>query len=303
MKNKFPLIVAAVVGVVAFFAIRSYVNKMEQATQAQLRGDPVVAASRELPAGTQLTMQMIVAKPVPRKFIPSQAIEGVAQVKQVIGRKTAVPIKAGQIILWTDLAGEGRGGLASVIPTGEGAYTVSIGKGIKPALLQPSDHVDIIGSFAVPKPGFTMPATTAANWRPGPDMVNIVLLQNVTVLAVGEQYSGAAKTPGAGGGDLTLSLTLPESQLLMFASEHGELGVVLRRSGDSDVKPRAELPRLTFDAIDKLIGDLDGRRSLRLVEVQQGLKTTTVPVASQKPESALDFNNFDSLDKSAASSQ
>jgi len=300
MKNKFPLIVAALVGVVAFFAIQSYVNKMERATQAQLRGDPVVAASRDIAAGTELTMPMIMAKPVPRKFIPSQAVEGVAQVKQIIGRKTAVPIKAGQIVLWSDLAGENRGGLASVIPTGEGAYTVSIGKGVKPALLQPSDHVDIIGSFTVPKPGFSMPASTTANFRQGPDMVNIVLLQNVTVLAVGDQFSGASRAQGPTGGDLTLSLTLPEAQLLMFASEHGELGAILRRAGDAEVKPRAELPRLTFDAIDKLIGDLDGRRTVRMVEVQQGLKSVAVPVAGPKPESTSDFSNFDHSDKAAS---
>jgi Flp pilus assembly protein CpaB len=285
MKNKLPLIVALVVGAVALLAIRSYVNKMEKTTQDQLRGDPVVAASHDIPAGTELTLQMLVAKPVPRKFIPPQAIEGQAQVKQILGRKTGARIQAGQIILWTDLVSEGRGALASIIPAGEGAYTVTIGKGIKAALIQPSDHVDVIGSFSVPKPNLALP-NAAVNWRQGSDMVNVVLLQNVTVLAVGDMFSGATRKESSGGGDLTLSLTLPEAQLLMFAAEHGEIGAVLRREGDSEVKPRAELPRLTFEAIDKIIGDLDGRRGLRLVEVQQGLKSTTVPVLNSEAEKA-----------------
>jgi Flp pilus assembly protein CpaB len=279
MKNKLPLIVAIVVGAVALLAVRSYVNRMEQSTQAQLRGDPVVAASRDIPAGAELTVQMIVAKPVPRKFIPPQAIEGQAQVKQVLGRKTAVKIQAGQIILWSDLVSEGRGALASIIPTGEGAYTVSISKGIKPALIQPSDHVDIIGSFAVPKSPVPIP-TGGAAWKATPDMVNVVLLQNVSVLAVGDAFGSTSRSQSSGGADLTLSLTLPEAQLLMFASEHGELGAILRREGETDVKPRAELPRLTFDAIDRIIGDLDGRRNVRMVEVQQGSKTLAVPVLS-----------------------
>jgi pilus assembly protein CpaB len=284
MKNKLPLIVAVVVGIVALLAVRSYVNRMEESTQAQLRGDPIVSASHDIPAGTEITLQMIEAKKVPRKFIPAQAIEGQAQVKQILGRKTAVRLQAGQIMLWSDLATETRGGLATVIPTGEGAYTVNISKGIKPALLQPSDHVDIIGSFSVPKPNMPVPNVTAANWRQGPDMVNVVLLQNVTVLAVGDLFTGAMRTQSSGGGDVTLSLTLPEAQLLMFASEHGELGVILRREGDTEVKSRTELPRLTFDAIDKIIGDLDGRRGLRLVEVQQGIKSTAVPVMNSNPE-------------------
>src|SRR5262245_20590162 len=121
MKNKLPLIIALIVGVIALFAIRSYVNRMEQDTQAQFRGEPVASAARDIPAGTEITMQMIVPKSVPRRFIPPQAIEGQSQVKQIVGRKAAVAIKAGQIVLWSDLASEGRGGLASIIPAGEGA--------------------------------------------------------------------------------------------------------------------------------------------------------------------------------------
>ena len=276
MKNKFPLIIAAIVGVAAIFAVKSYVDKMERQAQAQLRGEPVVAASRDIEAGTELTIQMIAQKSVPKQFIPPQAIQGEAQIKQIVGRRAAVPIKAGQVVLWSDLVSEGRGTLASIIPAGEGAYTASISKGIKPGLIQPSDHVDIIGSFAVPKPAVSLP-NSAANWRQGSDMVNVVLLQNVTVLAVGDVFTGSMR-PSASASDLTMSLTLPEAQLLMFAAQHGELGVVLRREGDNVVKGRDDLPRLTFDAIDKIIGDLDGQRSLRLVEVQQGSQSTTVPV-------------------------
>ena len=77
---------------------------------------------------------------------------------------------------------------------------------------------------------------------------------------------------------MTLALTLPEAQLLMFASSHGELGAVLRRDGAVDVKPRAELPRVTFEAIDSIVGDLDGKRAMRIIEVQKGSKSESVPV-------------------------
>jgi len=169
--------------------------------------------------------------------------------------------------------------LSSIIPTGEGAFSVSINKGIKPGLIQPSDHIDVIGSFALPKPGQPLPAavTAGANWRQGSDMVNVVLLQNVTVLAVGETLGGQSRGEG-GGTELTLSLTLPEAQLLMFASEHGSLGAILRREGVTDVRPRAELTPITFQNIQTIIGDLDNKRNTRVIEVQKGPKTETVPV-------------------------
>jgi Flp pilus assembly protein CpaB len=222
-------------------------------------------------------MQMIAPKEVPRQFIPSQAIQGSAEVKQILGRKTRVAVRSGQIILWSDLVTDRRGGLSTIIPAGEGAYTLPIANGIRPGLIQPGDHIDIIGSFAVPKPTQPLPIT-AATWRQGSDIVNVVLLQNVTVLTVGDTFGGAARSENVSGGDLTLSLTLQEAQLLMFASKQGELGALLRREGSGDIKPRVDLPRVTFDAIDQIIGDLDGKRNYRNVEIQKGSKTETVPV-------------------------
>jgi len=279
MKNKLPIIVAIVIGVVALLSIRSYVNKKEAEAEAKLKGERVVAARVDIAAGAEVTMEVIKAKEVPKQFIPPQAIQGAAEVKQILGRKTRVDIKAGQIILWSDLASEARGGLAGIIPAGEGAFTIAVAKGVKPGLIQPGDHVDVLGSFALPKGN--QPAATVASWRQASDMVNVVLLQNVTVLAVGDVYSGTVRSSGAtGNAELTLSLTLAEAQLLMFATAHGELGAVLRKEGANDVRPRGELPRITFEAIERVIGDLDGRRNLRLVEVQKAGRVETVPVVN-----------------------
>jgi Flp pilus assembly protein CpaB len=267
MKNTFPLIVAIVIALVALFATYQYVQKKDAAAAAQLRGQPVVAANVDIAAGAEITAQMLYPKEVPTQFIPAQAIQGSDQVKLVIGSKTAVAIKAGQLILWSDLVTENRGGLSSIIPTGEGAFTVPISQGVKSDLIQPSDHIDIIGTFSIPKPNQTI--STVASWRQASDLVNVVLLQNVTVLAVGGNFNGA---PGAnqGGGDLTLALTLPEAQELMFAGQNGQLGAILRRNGATDVTTPDKLPRITFDSIDKIIGDLDEQRNYRSVEVEKG---------------------------------
>ncbi len=285
MKNRAPIFFAVIIGILAIFSVYSYVKKMEKATQDKLKGVPVVAARVAIAAGKELTQEMFMPKEVPEQFIPAQAIKGSAELKQIIGRKMRVAIKPGQIVLWSDLVSEAKSGLSSAIPAGEGAFTVSISKGIKSALIQPNDHIDVIGSFAVPKPTASNPGTTAS-WRQGSDMVNVVLLQNVTVLALGDSFGPAVRTAGSSGGsDVTLSLTLQEAQLLMFASAHGELGAVLRRDGALDVKARAELPKVTFEAIDAIVGDLDGKRALRMIEVQKGSKTESVPVMnSDKPQ-------------------
>jgi Flp pilus assembly protein CpaB len=279
MKNKLPLVIALLIAVASIFAIKSYIGKEEAAVHEQLKGDPVVAASTDIPAGTELTLQMLVAKEVPRQFIPAQAIEGVDQVKQILGSKTRIPIHAGSLILWSDLASEAHQGLSSIIPAGHGAFSVPITRGVKGDLIQPSDHIDIIGSFAVPKPQNMPTPQTAATWRQASDIVNVVLLQNVTVLAVGGTFAGQSSATTADSGELTLALTLPEAQLLMFASQNGDLGVLLRKEGTADVKDRQDLPRVTFEALEKIIGDLDGQRNFHTVEIQKGPdNSTTVPV-------------------------
>jgi Flp pilus assembly protein CpaB len=281
MKNKFPLIIAIVIGIAALFAIKQYVAKMQQQAANQLRGDMVVAANMDIPAGVELTVQMLAPKEVPKQFIPAQAIQGSESVKQILGTKTRVAIHAGQLVLWSDLVSEAKSGLSSIIPEDEGAFSVGISKGVKSDLIQPSDHIDIIGSFAIPKSQEAAPSG-ATPWRQPPSVVNIVLLQNVTVLAVGENFTGSAKASNEGTSDLTLALTLAEAQELMFAQQNGELGAVLRREGSTSVVPRNELPRITFEKIDDIIGDLDGRRNFHSIEVQKGSQSTSVPVSNQK---------------------
>jgi Flp pilus assembly protein CpaB len=268
MKNKIPLLAAIVLGVVAILAIRSYVTRVEQEAKAKLKGKPVVAARVDIKLGTELELDMVAPKEVPSAFIPPQAIQGSLELKQILGRKVRVPLRAGQIILWSDLESERRGGLSALIPEGDGAFTVNISQGISSALIQPNDHIDVIASFAIPKP--TQPVAGAtASWRQASDMVNVVLLQNVTVLAVGDTMGLPPQGPAgqkAGSGPMTVSVTLPEAQLLMFAAQHGELGAVLRKEGAVSTLPRDQLPRVTFEAIEKIIGDLDQRRDKRLAQ-------------------------------------
>jgi Flp pilus assembly protein CpaB len=116
--------------------------------------------------------------------------------------------------------------------------------------------------------------------RHGSDIANVVLLQNITVLAVGEMLGGTVRSDSAGGLDLTLALHLREAQLLMFAAQQGEIGAVLRREGTTDVLATSDLPRVTFENINQIIGDLYNQRNFRQVEIQKGSSTEVVPVSN-----------------------
>jgi Flp pilus assembly protein CpaB len=107
-----------------------------------------------------------------------------------------------------------------------------------------------------------------------------MLLQNVTVLAVGDSFAGGV--PGFGksrGGQLTLSLTLQEAQLVMFAEQQGELGSVLRRDGNIAAIEQDQLGRVSFKDLEDRIGVLDEEReNRRIIKIRQGDVEESVPV-------------------------
>lgn len=282
MQNKMPLIIALILGLLASFGVYKYVQGEKAKLAAQLEGRSIVAAAQDIPKGTELTIELLSPKNVPESFIPPQAIEGSDNVKLIMGRKTRVDISAGQIVMWSDLEVENRGGFASLIPDGERAFTVEISRGIKGGgLLQPNDHIDIIGTFTAANKEAAPKAAGSASWREQPDVVNAVLLQNVTVLAVGDNFGGRPTEDTQQGGELTLSLTLPEAQLLMFAQENGELGAVLRREGDIRSEAREKLPRISFKELETVIGSLDVDRKKRIVQIQKGQTVEEVTVETK----------------------
>jgi|GEM_PF-1055130 len=289
MKNKLPVIVAAIVAILALVAIKMYVNNIRKQQERENKGPVVICARADIKPGTVLDLKMLTTNNVPERFLPSQAIEFKASnVRIIVGQKTSMLIKKGKPLSWSDLAVEKRGGFETVVPQGERAFTIKASDGVRPGLLQPGDHVDILATFALPDIKSAIPEIAPAepSWRQRSDMVNIVLLQNVTVLAVGESYT--PEGPARASSDVTLAVTLPEAQLLMFAAQHGDLGVVLRRNDDIETSSREELPKVTFEAIEKLIGDLDSKRKLRIVQVQKGAKTENVSVTDEAADQGQD---------------
>ena len=284
MNNRiWPFVVALLVAGVALVGVRNHLKQREAQLQDQYAsGIRVVATRVNLSKGDRIERDHLIPKEVPTRFIPDQAIRGEDAVRTIIGMSVNRDIPANDTLLWTDVRRPDIGGLAAQIPQNERAYTLRVSQGTDTGLIRPNDRVDILGSFALPS---KRPEGLSRNveWQGETETVNIVLLQNVTVLGVGSETTRQSGGGAGGGGGLTIAVTLPESQLLMFASQHGELGVVLRRQEDIHSMERGNLPRITFDAVVDLIGDLDSRRRQRLIEVQRG--SSAAEVVPVTPES------------------
>jgi len=272
MKNKTALIVAVVLGLIAVFAIQSYVSRVKRAAYKGTELVKVVVAKEDITRGTIIKKEIIASRGIPGKFVDSRAVL-TREYENIIGQPIRYTIKKGQPILWSDLGGGRVKGLASIIGGGERAITIAVDDitGVS-GLLQPNDHVDILGTFGVKVPG-------QEGARGGTEMTTITLLQDVTVLAAGEEMTGSmarsAKRFGVSGGysSLTLSVTPVEAELLVFAEQQGKLSLALRNPEDIGIKEN--IPKITFDYIGRLteIRQLMKERKKR-IEVIRGKQKT-----------------------------
>jgi pilus assembly protein CpaB len=199
---------------------------------------------------------------VPRAYVEDRAVLDTERAK-IIGLRVGHTVQAQQTMMWTDLAiamEKGRS-LSSLIQPGMRAVTVRTkhneDKGF--SLIRPGDRIDVIA---------TMPGEKQADQRS-----SIVLLQNVLVLAVGGD-TGADYTDKPNQQQqemlLSLSLTVPEAQLLALATEKGALTVALRNP--DDVRVTEGMSDLNSSALSdtKRRGEVQNARRTGPVKIESG---------------------------------
>ena len=263
VRPTLPLILSIALGAAAVIMVRNYVAGERKVMQKGLEPIRVVVARQNVPANDPITVEMIAARPVPKKFAHANSIYP-EEVDLIVGRELLYPVRAGDPILWMDFkGGERYRGFSSMIREGERALTLAMAETSTTAgMLQPGDHIDIMGTFQPPalESGRTEQKTT------------ITLLQNVVVLAVGQATSARSSGTRAPGGQhmVTLLVTPEEAELLVFAQQAGELYTVLRNP--SDLETLDSLPRITYtDLIQpKIREEIQTARDNRILVIRGG---------------------------------
>jgi pilus assembly protein CpaB len=263
--NRRALVIALIVSLVGATLLAIYLQRFEAEASG---GEPVklLVAAKPIEAGVQITDEMLATRLVPRAYVEDRAVLDSEKAK-VIGLRLGHTLQSQQTLMWTDLAiamEKGRN-LSSLIQPGMRAVTVRTRSHDDKsfALIRPGDRLDVIA---------TMPGEKQTDQRN-----SIVLLQNVLVLAVGHDTGG---DPGDKQGPpspndiiLSLSITVPEAQLLALATEKGTITVALRNP--DDVRVTEGMNDLTSAALSD---------SKRRGEVQSVRRTGPVKIESGSPQ-------------------
>jgi pilus assembly protein CpaB len=221
--NRRALLLALIVGAIGVFLVLLYQRRFEQEASGGEKVKLLIAV-KPIERGKVITDDMVATREVPQAYVEDRAIKE-AEKPKILGLRIGNTVQAQQTLMWTDLvtASEERRDLSDIVQPGNRAVTIKTTReDSSVALIRPGNYVDVIAVMG--KEGSE--ARSAA-----------VLLQRVLVLAAGLETSAdldPSKKQGAPDRDnlLTLSLTLPEAQLLAAAQEKGKITVALRNPED-----------------------------------------------------------------------
>ena len=242
--NRRRLISALVAAALAALLWIAYQQKFEMEVSGGEKIKVLIAA-RVLEPGANLTEEAFIVREVPQAFVEDRAIREVERGK-ALGLRLLNGLQPGQSLMWTDVVttDDTKRELSALVPAGSRAVSIRMSADdASSKLIRPGDYVDVIGVIGQSTSGSTDTRSST------------VLLQRVLVLAAGLQTGATADDKRAKSSNfsseydslLTLSLTVPEAQMLSLAAERGRITVALRNPADPRTFERpSELPSGTL---------------------------------------------------------
>jgi pilus assembly protein CpaB len=265
-----PVLIAAppvAIALLLFLADAYSKGAIAPAPKAPLHPISVMVAANELPVG-----RLIVPSDLRTKTMNGAAPTGAfSSQDNALGRITIRSFAPGEVLVKSSLRDPDELGIAARVPQGQRAFSIRVAEDeIVGGFLQSSDRVDIFATI----PGSVFAAKDAQSLSDRSRTV--LLLQNVLVLAVGENPAtrGSVQT-----GARTVSISLPPKELarLALAIRFGKVSLAIRKTGDmtmtegasatlADLVPPPELTKTS---------SVTGTRRATPIPFYEGTRTTT----------------------------
>ena len=217
--------IAVILGLIAVLLANTYLTGREK----QLADSPegmvrVAVASMPFAYGGEITPDKVKFVNYPAASLPPGVYKSMPELLPMGKRRVALrPIQVNQPLLAADLSGEGQNAsIAALLPDGMRAATVPINdiSGVA-GFVHPNDTVDVLIT--------RQPIAPDGSQRS--EQVTDVLLQNIRVIAMGQDAVGADGKPSSTS-NATLELTPVDAQKVALGQRLGQLSLVLRKPGE-----------------------------------------------------------------------
>ena len=216
MKNKvlvFVLAGAVIFGLLAAMSVSKYTSSNAQV------GDlaNLVVARVEVPLGTLINPDQLQVVQVPKATVPEQSF---SKPEDLVGRVAVNAIGPKEPLTEYRLAPKGSlAGLAALVPGGYRAITVRVD--------------DVAGVAGLLAPGMLVDLLSVVTPEGSPGPVSKIVLQNVKVLATGQNMSlPKEQVEAARVNTVTLLVTPQEAEKVVLSSADGRLSLIVRNYVD-----------------------------------------------------------------------
>lgn len=307
MRKKIPLILGILFALIALVLIKIYTGQQREQVmgeagkrikEIQENQTAVLVARQEIPKGGTVGKDSIDVRIVPKQFVQPQAV---TSLDRVAGMVAMLPIAKGEQITLSKLSSskaesfEGGGALAMTTPIGKRAITISLDPvSAVGGMLLPGNYVDISVMLDIP---VAMP-----DGKQGKQPAIIPLLQNVLVLAVGQQTSVPQQQPQdsryskkeekkESSPSITLALAPQEANILAFAQEHGKIRLSLRSPSDARIE---KVSPASWDTLLQYVYPPEAKEQVKhkeesdtgpYIEIYRGLNKEKIPLTGENTRS------------------
>lgn len=215
------LIIAVVAGLIASITVKRYIQSQKAEITVTADTRPVVLAKMDIPTGTTLRPDHIEVVNRPVDSVPEKAL---SSTNEVIGRMTKTSHFTGEMIFNERLVDPGSpGGLPALIPPGMRAIAISVDDTISVAgFVQPGHHIDVVSTVDV--------------GEMEKEMVSKVILQNIKVIAVGQEIESSNEKQARIVPTVTVLVTPDQAERLALATSVGQVRLVLRNYKDQNLE-------------------------------------------------------------------
>ena len=216
-------VVVAGVGVLLLFL---YMKRYEAEASG---GEPVrvLMVRQDFALGEPITSEGLAVRELPTAYVEDRHVL-VADQQRILGIRAGHGLRANQTLMWTDLATavEGRRDLSALLRRGMRAVTIQLNRrDAIVTLLRPGDRVDIL--------------FTGTRQGDEEESVTINLLQNVMVLALGEDTGGQRQDEDGPSSrnmkDVSVAVTVAQAALITHGLQNGKISIALRNPQDIEV--------------------------------------------------------------------
>jgi pilus assembly protein CpaB len=214
----------------------------------------VVIAADDLQVGAKIGESDVRVVKYPSENLPVHAFH---KTGSIIGHGVVVPIEKGEFIVANRLAGDGIGGLSSLIAVGMRAAAVRV------------NDVSAVAGFVTP--GSRVDVLVTGNATGSGETWSTTVLENVAVLATGQSIqrnsAGAPQTATV----VTLLVSPEDAEKLALASQDARIQLVLRNPIDTMREKPAAMKRTA------LFGETVASRPPKIIRVKGSPAPTPEP--------------------------